>query len=120
MATWYVYAEREDYDAGREVFVVTRRRFLGRHNGSNTGNEIFCLYADEAEIEEEIVIRAKPYTNLVANMDAQMAAIGAAALGRRGGAVKSAAKSQAASARNARRKAAGKPEGGRPRNILAE
>jgi len=39
----------------------------------------------------------------------------AAALGRMGGSVKSPAKSEAAKARNAKRKAEGKPEGGRPR-----
>ena len=39
----------------------------------------------------------------------------ARALGRVGGSVKSAAKSEAARARNARRKAEGKPQGGRPR-----
>jgi len=39
----------------------------------------------------------------------------AAALGRKGGSVSSQAKSEAAKARNAKRKAEGKPEGGRPR-----
>ena len=40
----------------------------------------------------------------------------AATLGRKGGSVKSPAKSRAAKARNAKRKAEGKPEGGRPKN----
>lgn len=39
----------------------------------------------------------------------------ASVLGRKGGSVKSPAKSAAAVARNARRKAGGKPEGGRPK-----
>lgn len=39
----------------------------------------------------------------------------AAALGRKGGSVKSPAKSEAAKARNAKRKTEGKPEGGRPK-----
>lgn len=39
----------------------------------------------------------------------------AAALGRKGGSVKSSAKSEAAKARNAARKAEGKPQGGRPK-----
>jgi len=40
-------------------------------------------------------------------------------LGRKGGSVKSPAKSDAAKARNAKRKAEGKPEGGRPRKIIS-
>jgi len=46
------------------------------------------------------------------DIDVSMAA---ATLGRKGGSVKSPAKSEAAKARNAKRKAEGKPEGGRPR-----
>jgi len=41
----------------------------------------------------------------------------AATLGRKGGSVKSLAKSDAATARNAKRKAEGKPEGGRPKKV---
>lgn len=39
----------------------------------------------------------------------------ASEMGRKGGSVRSAAKSEAAKSRNAKRKAEGKPEGGRPR-----
>ncbi len=42
----------------------------------------------------------------------------AATLGRKGGSVKSPAKSEAATARNAKRKAEGKPEGGRPKKDI--
>jgi len=44
----------------------------------------------------------------------------AATLGRKGGSVKSPAKSESAKARNTKRKAEGKPEGGRPRKDPAK
>lgn len=54
------------------------------------------------------------------NNPVDYASFAAATLGRKGGSVKSPAKSEAAKARNAKRKAEGKPEGGRPKKPAAE
>jgi hypothetical protein len=82
---------------------IKNRRFIANCEGTNTGAGIFDLYADECGDEEEIVI---------VPADAE-------AMGRKGGSVKSPAKSVAAQNRNAKRKAEGKREGGRPKKPAA-
>ena len=59
----------------------------------------------------------KPLMNWIAGECDFCAKAAASALGRKGGSVRSAAKSAAAKANNAARKLNGKPEGGRPRKI---
>ena len=77
-----------------------KRRFLDYCEANNIASGVEELYRDECGDQEEIVI---------VPADAE-------AMGRKGGSVKSPAKSRAAKARNAKRKAEGKPEGGRPKN----
>ena len=58
-----------------------------------------CPHCDkEIELEDEIIIK-----------------LASALMGRKGGQARTPAKSRAATARNAKRKAEGKPEGGRPK-----
>ncbi len=104
--------EKSDYETSEDCFyddkfVVVERYYPGPYQ-SHGVTRYYKYTRIGFELKKPVEITKHEYQK-------KEAASAARVLGSLGGSVKSAAKAEAARARNAKRKAEGKPEGGRPR-----